>query len=248
MLNSIPPSTPPSSVALVFAIRGEIKPILKESRILSEILMGPTILSKVEFRGSPLLLCQTGIGLSAAHEGTERLLGHFQPSRILSVGYAGGADPSLKTGDLVIPAEIRSETPTDHFKTDPKGREMLVMLSEEERIPYKIGPLLTLWKVADGKEKAKWGEKGALAVDMETAAVAAVAAKKKIPFLSLRVIFDTPTDELPFPKETPRSSNLLPLLLKNPRAILEIPRFFRMHQACQRNLIKVVARFIDCFA
>ena len=235
------------TVALIFALREEVSPLLKESKILTRILAKPAILMEAEFRGRKIIFCQTGIGMNHAHEGVEKLLAHFQPSLVLSVGYAGGTDPVLKTGDLVLASEIRSETPTDHFKTDPKAREMVERLIREERVPYKTGPLVTLWKMAGPEEKKAWQQKGLLAVDMETAAIAAVAAKQRVPFVSLRTIFDTLNEELPFPEPTVEPPNPLALVLKNPKTLLQFPKFFRMNQLCQKNLARVIARFIDCF-
>lgn len=217
------------SIAIAYALREEVKPLLKESRVAAKLLLKTTVLTQADFRGKSVVFCQTGVGMNPAHEGIEKLLSHFQPSLIFSVGYAGAAHPELKTGDLVMANEIRSET-NDRFKTDQKNREAIELLMREEQIPYRIGPLLTLWKMADSETKKNAGQSGALAVDMETAAVAAVAAKKGIPILSLRSVFDTLDEEL------------------NLKSILSIPKYFRMNQICQKNLARVVARFIDCYS
>lgn len=231
-------------LAIIYALREEVKPLLKEGRVAAKLLLKPTVLTQADFRGKPVVFCQTGVGMNPAHEGVERLLSHFQPSLILSVGYAGAAHPELKTGDLVIANEIRSEA-KDRFQTDQKNREVMELLIREEQIPYRIGPILTLWKMADAETKKKAGQSGVLAVDMETAAAAAVAAKKGIPILSLRVIFDPLDEELPFFEATANEGNPLSFLVKNPKAILNVPKYFRMNQTCQRNLARVVSRFID---
>lgn len=218
-------------IAVVFALREEIKPILAESTLESEIPLKPTVLSKRSFRGASVVFCQTGIGISAAHEGTVRLLKNFRPDLILSAGYAGGADRSLRTGDLLIPTELRSETPADRFPTDPRGEGLLETLTREEGLPYKTGPLVSLWKMAGKVEKTGWGEQGAMAVDMESAAVASVAVKRKVPFLSLRVVFDTAEEEI---------------FEKSLKSILRIPRLLKMHRLCQRNLAQVLGRFLTC--
>lgn len=232
------------SIAIVYALREEVKPLLKESKVLTKILLKPAILTQAEFRGKSVVFCQTGVGMNPAHEGIEKLLAHFQPSLVLSAGYAGAAHPELKTGDLVIANEIRSEA-NDRFQTDQKNREVIESLIREKQIPYRIGPLLTVWKMAKKEDKEKAGQSGALAVDMETAAIAAVAAKKAVSLLSLRAIFDTLDEELPFLEGPTDESNPLTFLVKNPKAILNIPKYFRMNQICQRNLARVVSRFID---
>ena len=47
------------------------------------------------------------------------------------------------------------------------------------------------------KKKAAFEVAGAMAVDMESAAVAAIAAAHQLPFVALRVIIDTASDALP---------------------------------------------------
>jgi adenosylhomocysteine nucleosidase len=232
-------------LALVYALSEEVKPILQESRILARILQKSTLLMEAEFRDEPVVFCRTGVGMGCAHEGTERLLDHFQPSSILSVGFAGGTDPALQTGDLIVATEIRSETPTDHFATNAAGRELLETLIREEQLNYRTGPLMTLWKMARRGDKETAGRNGILAVDMETAAIAAVAAKKRLPFLSLRAIFDPVDEELPFTEPYTNETNPIGFILKNPRALLKIPKYFRMNQICQKNLAKILTRVID---
>ncbi len=232
-------------LAIAYALREEVKPILQESKILTRILEKTTVLIEAEFRNEPVIFCQTGVGMGCAHEATEHLLRHFQPSAILSVGVAGGADSTLMSGDLVVATEIRSETPTDHFATNLRGRELLEKLIREESLNYRTGPLITVWKMATKANKEVACQKGMLAVDMETAAIAAIAAKKRIPFVSLRVIFDPMEEELPFTEPFTNETNPLGFILKNPKALLKIPKYFRMNQICQKNLAAILTRVID---
>ncbi len=162
-------------------------------------------------RPADVLFCRTGIGIARAHEATERFLEGSTPDLVLSVGYAGAADPTLRTGDLVLPTEIRSETPSDRFRTDPRWRGEIERLLKEHQIPYKSGPLKTAWNLVGKRQKEEWGREGVVAVDMESAAVAAVVEKRGIPFVSLRVIFD---------------------ILEEEFSIVRIPFFFWRHWRC----------------
>jgi len=198
-------------IAVVFALREEVKPLLKEKRVL---------------------LWQTGVGMARAHEAAEKLLQQSTPSLILSVGYAGAADPDLKPGTLVVPTEIRSETPTDRFPTDSGMRTRFEELIREEELPLASGPLMTRWKLAGPADKSEAYQRGSIAIDMETAAVAAVAKMKRIPLVSLRVIFDDAKESL---------------FLKSPKTILKIPKYLRWNRLCQKNLAQVLGRFIDLY-
>ena len=234
-------------LAIAFALQEEVRPLLQDSKVLIEMLRRPSILRHSEYRGIPLLFCRTGVGMNPAHEGIEFLLDHYQPRLILSVGYAGGTDHALKTGDLLLASVILSETATDHFAPNAQARDRLEQLIREEKVPYQKGPLATLWRVATRDTKQEWGRRGTMAVDMETAAAAAVAIKNRIPFVSLRAIFDTVEEELPFPEPIEGEPRTGSFFIKNPKSILKIPRYLRMSQICQKNLVQVVSRFIHCW-
>lgn len=220
------------TLAIVYALREEIKPILKGLQVLRTILQKKTVFCEASFRETPVLLCQTGMGPAQAKEATERFLELFHPTLILSTGYAGGADPALQTGDLIVPSEIRSEENTEAWAPDPLWREKIEMLIREEELPYRSGLLTTIGRVAGRQEKEERGKGRGLAVDMETAAVAAVALQHRLPFISLRVIFD------PAVEEPPR---------KNVSSLLKLPAFYRRNRICQKNLARVLARFIDSY-
>ncbi len=215
--------------AIIFALHEELKPLLRSFRIIKKTRHRTTVLTETEANldGLPLIFCKTGMGMANAHEGIERLIETYHPRAILSVGYSGAARPDLKTGDLILPSVILSETPTDHFKPDTALSGRLEKILKDTSLPYHQGPLVTLWNIAHKEEKIHWGEKGVLAVDMETAAMIAVSMKMRVPFASLRVIFDTLEDTLALPK-----------------SILKIPKFIRMNQLCKKNLHQIIFRFV----
>jgi len=51
---------------------------------------------------APVVLAWTGVGKVNAAVTTALLLEHFQPRRVIFTGIAGGVDPNLKPGDVVI--------------------------------------------------------------------------------------------------------------------------------------------------
>ncbi len=52
--------------------------------------------------GKPIVLAWTGVGKVNAAMTTTLLLEHFRPARVILTGIAGGVDPNLKPGDIVI--------------------------------------------------------------------------------------------------------------------------------------------------
>ncbi|MBC7922499.1 MAG: 5'-methylthioadenosine/S-adenosylhomocysteine nucleosidase, partial [Ferruginibacter sp.] len=55
-----------------------------------------------KLNGQPIILARTGIGKVNAAATTTLLLEHFRPREVLFTGIAGGINPSLAPGDLVI--------------------------------------------------------------------------------------------------------------------------------------------------
>ncbi|MEL3974448.1 5'-methylthioadenosine/S-adenosylhomocysteine nucleosidase [Rossellomorea oryzaecorticis] len=58
-------------------------------------------------KGKEVILLRSGIGKVNAAMSTAVLLQHFKPDAIINTGSAGGFDPSLNVGDVVISTEVR---------------------------------------------------------------------------------------------------------------------------------------------
>jgi adenosylhomocysteine nucleosidase len=96
-------------------------------------------------------------------------------------------------------------------------------------------------------------ETGALAVDMESATVAAFCREKGVPFLALRAISDTAGDSLPVPSEVwfdartqrARPWGLFLFLLGHPGRIQPFVRFVLTIRHARRTL---TAALLELFA
>jgi adenosylhomocysteine nucleosidase len=121
-------------------------------------------------------------------------------SALMVFGTAGGLDPGLGAGSLVLPTDIIvPEGPRwTRIATASAWRERLSARWRAER-PVAEGCVLTsghpVATIAD--KAALFRDTGAVAVDMESAAVARVAAEHRMPFVCVRVVVDTAVDVLP---------------------------------------------------
>ncbi|MGX7744551.1 phosphorylase [Rhodopseudomonas parapalustris] len=128
------------------------------------------------------------------------IMADFDPSSIrgvISFGVAGGLDPSLEAGDIVIATEVvagerrwTSEVAlTDELlKSAGLGRHRVVrggLVGAEQVI------------AARAAKAALRSETGAAAVDMESHIAADFAAAAELPFAALRVISDPASRSLP---------------------------------------------------
>ncbi len=232
-----------TEIALIYALKEELKPLLKDFRGNEHISTCRARLDRGTLYGIPAFLCRTGVGMPNAHEGTELLTKNAKPSVVVSVGFGGACHPELKTGDVVLVNEIRSETPTDRFISEPVWRKKMESALKKSGLTYREGSLMTAWKLADQKQKEAFGKAGHLAIDMETAAIAAIVRRAQIPFVSLRVIFDPLMETLPL-TDLPEGSHPGLFVIKNPKMLLKIPKYFQMNLKAQKTLSKAVEFFL----
>ncbi len=128
------------------------------------------------------------------------LLATLDPSTfrgVISFGVAGGLDPSLKSGDVVVATEVLSGD--TRFLAGLALNEEIIASAALRRRRVVRGGLAGVEQViaATACKAALHSETGAAAVDMESHIAAAYAAKAGIPFAALRVISDPATRALP---------------------------------------------------
>lgn len=127
-------------------------------------------------------------------------LGAFDPASvrgIVSFGIAGGLDPLLKAGDLVVASEIMAGE--ERWATAPALSEALVEGTSIGRRRIVAGAIVGAEEVIlEPRDKVVLHRKtGATAVDMESHIAAAYAASVGLPFAALRVINDPASRALP---------------------------------------------------
>ncbi len=131
-----------------------------------------------------------GGGTPAGAEAAARRLVADGALGLVSFGLAGGLHPRLRRGRILVPREILLEH-GGHFATDPELSELLGGVT-----PHAIlGGEHVL-----GQPQAKklaWKITGAVAVDLESGAVARVAAEYGLPCAALRAICDPAERRLP---------------------------------------------------
>jgi adenosylhomocysteine nucleosidase len=142
------------------------------------------------------MLAVSGIGLPAAAAAADALV-DAGVSSLMTFGMAGGLDPRLATGTLLLPRAVLTAD-GERFATAEAWREQLcASLAAHGRIEQ--GELLTsAFAIATVADKAAaQRSSGAVAVDMESVAVARVALRHELPFVCVRVVVDAAADALP---------------------------------------------------
>jgi adenosylhomocysteine nucleosidase len=145
--------------------------------------------------GAPWLIVRSGPGEARAAAAAEQAL-RAGAAGLVSWGLAGGLDEAAEPGTVIVPRRILT------IAGAPVGaaaawHARLAALGDELRV--STGDLLTVGEALQlpaAKRAARAGT-GAVAVDMESAGIAAVAARAGVPFAALRVIVDGVADALP---------------------------------------------------
>jgi len=127
----------------------------------------------------------TGYGPGRAHRQADRL--RQDPFGALAVaGTGGGLTDDLTPGDLVVATEVSDGTTVTACPSAP-------LLAGELRragLTVRTGPVVSVGRLAGGRERARAVDTGALAVDLESAWLAAAAGGR--PVAVVRAVSDTP--------------------------------------------------------
>lgn len=152
-------------------------------------------------------LMQTGIGKVNAAVGAISLIDSFAPDLIVNTGIAGGTGQGAGILDVVIadrvgyhdvycgPGNARGQVQGLPELFECRGAELVNLDAVSDNPAVKRGLIASgdLFVSTPNELKAVLAVRPeAIAVDMESGAIAQVCCLKDIPFLAIRVVSDTP--------------------------------------------------------
>jgi adenosylhomocysteine nucleosidase len=148
-------------------------------------------------RGPNVCVACSGGSAERARLEAARLVGEGAAA-LVSFGLAGGLAPRLRPGDLLLPETVRSAAAAS-WSVDPVWRERVRATLAAGDLEPRAGTLVGSERiVATASDKrALFEATGAQAIDMESHAVAAVAAASGLPFLVLRALADPHDQAIP---------------------------------------------------
>lgn len=222
---------------------GIIAALSSEAKCFAKIDIDPDsyrIISEDSF------LHYAGMGAKNAMRAAQSLI-DTDVDALVSWGSAGALHPALVPGDIVLPVAVIDYSDKRQYQVDQRWHTALKNKLGHKKI-YD-GNLASTREVQQGpRQKIKLHRAtGALAVDMESAAIAAVASKEKKPFLVIRSISDTAAMHIP--KSAIDASDqygrvsmrgLSVALMKRPREVLHYPRFIRSFASAKQSLREIV--------
>lgn len=180
-----------ADIGIVHATALEIAPFLDRCEKVRKYIGEDLVFRGARFGAIRIACVQCGMGASAARGATQALLDAHTPPWIISAGFSGALLSQMKIGDIVVANAV----------TDTQQKEFLLdmQMPANPTGGLYVGKLLMASEIVRTvAEKQSLGERfGAIAVDMESLAVAEVCRAAKTRFLAVRAISDDMSSDLP---------------------------------------------------
>ena len=194
-------------IGIITAMSSEQKQLANQLENPTERKEGPFTYTEGTIKNNTIILMQCGIGKVNAAAGAVEMIRNFAPDCIISTGVAGGIDSCLNVMDVVVSSRIvyhdvwcgegnaygQIQGLPLYFTGNETLYQCAISLDTETAIH---GGLICSGDkfITDRQEletiKANFPE--GLAVDMESASIAQVCHLYEVPFISFRIISDTP--------------------------------------------------------
>lgn len=241
-------------LGLVAAFEPEAALVRRQLRLHHKTVCAVGTLWQGRLYGQEVALLRCGMGAARATPAVTWLAYHCRLWGVISVGFAGGLQRPLITGDAILVAQVRAAhsdqaaaLQVDTAAIEPDGglARLASMAAAQAALARHTGMLLSAAElVPQAVDKQYLGQQsGALAIDMESYSIGCVAAAHHLPFMVLRTIFDTSDEDLSLPVGmfTTPDGMLQPMRLaaycaRHPRTLTQLPHLWHKARVAGRHL------------
>ncbi len=188
----VAPPPLPADIGIVAAMPIEVAPLIAQFKNVRKYAAKGQSIIEGRLEGKLVALVLTGMGRARAQRGAERLIDGHRPRWIVSAGFAGSLNPAILRNAMILPVDV-ANVEGRHFATDwPAGLD--VPPTAERK-----GRLLTVDEIVlkAAQRVLLRVDHSADLVDMESSSVAALCGQRGVRFLSLRVVSDDASTDLP---------------------------------------------------
>ncbi|MBM7541707.1 5'-methylthioadenosine/S-adenosylhomocysteine nucleosidase [Amphibacillus cookii] len=196
-------------IGIIGAMDQEIALLKNEMDIHSEQVIANCLFIKGRLKSKDIVLLKSGIGKVNAAMATTILVERFQPDLIINTGSAGGLDPELDVGDIVIGEQVvhhdvdvtafdykYGQVPSmpEHYTADLN----LILAVEKankklSKVKSKRGLIATGDSFMQDPERVAYVQRqipNIIAVEMEAVAIGQVCYQYDLPFVVIRALSD----------------------------------------------------------
>jgi nucleoside phosphorylase len=228
------------------ALAWEVKPVL-----------GPlTNVRRLETRGAPvwigsagphrLLVVRTGIGPERVRTALAGVDAWCRGARwLLSTGCAGALVPGLEPGAVVVATRIVDDRGDVAGRASDAQAQAVQRWAQARGIPARPGAFASVGRplLSAAEKRGAHDRLGAIAVEMEGAALANAAAERGVSFLAVRVILDRVDMAVPDFGDARDVYGLAAAMVRDPLAVGRAARLWPAQRAARTGL----ARFFRAF-
>jgi adenosylhomocysteine nucleosidase len=239
-------SMPTRSVGWVFlfALRRESAPFTKRLRFVESLKGVPCFAGLYETRRGQAVVLETGVGVIRAAAAIRWVLENIESRLIVACGFAGALSPSMKVGDVLLASEVVEPGEDElHWRTAVPAELGDLPVGRLVTVPQLVG------RPAGKRTLAR--ATGAVAVDMESAAIAEACQAWRVPCAVVRAISDAADSELSHRLVTLLAGGravpwrVLAAVIRSPGLAIELWRLARDTRLAARRLAAALERLIQ---
>ncbi len=189
------------NIGIIVAMEKELNLILPLLENHATEVKNHTIYHTGTVNGNKISLMQCGIGKVNAAVGATTMIDSFNPNLVINTGVAAGAGDDVAVMDIVVADSVAHHDfwcigeEWGQVPGCPKLFETQMYDVVDADSMVKTGLIVSGEKFIESKAEVDAIRKHfpqAMAIDMESAAIAQVCYLKNVPFFCMRVISDTP--------------------------------------------------------
>ena len=197
-----------TKLAIMGAMQEEIEPLLAHFKDVNVVEYANNKFYEVSYNGLEIVIAYSKIGKVFASLTASTMIEKFGCNTLLFSGVAGGINPKLQIGDLIIADKLCQHdldiTAFGHphgfvpggkvfVETTKELRDVAIKVANENNLKVIEGTIATGDQFVHSNERKQFIENrfNADALEMEGASVAVVCDALNVPFFILRAISDT---------------------------------------------------------
>ena len=220
--------------------------------------LGTLRAGRFSFAGHEFLLVESGVGFDNAARAAEMLIRDGRPDLLISTGFCGGIAPELQAGDVVVAKNIIivNETGFEEIPVPLSSIGRTFVASQAARGKRVVeGAFVSTPAIMSKRRLAGVlsGQYPNPVVEMESGAIAVIAAENSIPLLAIRAVSDSAAEELGFSLDEfcdpdmrrIRPYKVLLTALRKPRIIPQLVRLFCSSRKAAESITATFSRLFS---
>ncbi len=191
-------------IGVVCAMAWEASPVLKALAGLKSTNVNSTRIYSGTAFGKEIVVVASGVGPEQALHSTEVLRSHAKLDAVIISGVGGGISPDLTPGCTVIANHVQrwssdSALTADSIECSKSMVESARKLLKSQKGQFFTGPTISSDEPLIKREEKRslFKSTGGQSVDSESYWIAKTVSSVGIPFINVRFILDTASDNLP---------------------------------------------------